>query len=249
MELSIRSPPPTTARACEANAAVPSASPRSWARAAFERNRRGDVGQHARGPADRRLERLIGSMRRPANARSAASSGGSTASARPLLAASNACASHSRGRDWASSAGSSASHRSKVAPSLRREAVDVLLDQPHGQGGIPGGQRVQHSVVGQPSSSDQAAALQCSAASRRDVAAAGGRGAGRRTGGGSATSRAPHPAAPRTGSPAPPAPASAGYRSGRNRITQPAGQPLQHRGLQQKARTSSGWRSSTSPAR
>ena len=115
---------------------------------AFERDRRGDVHQQARGPADRRLEWLIGGIaeralrgvqRRPGRFQS------------PPASAMNACARHSRGRDRTSSAGSAASHRSTVAPSPRQKSlVDVPLDQPRGPGRIPGGQRVADGVVGEP---------------------------------------------------------------------------------------------------
>ncbi len=53
------------------------------------------------------------------------------------------------------------------------------------------------------------------APSGRAVRPAGGRGAGRRTDDGSATSHAPHPAAPGTTRPAPPAAAAPGCRRGR----------------------------------
>ena len=154
----------------------------------------------------------------PASARSAASSGGSSRlrAAERWRPATPAPATAAAGTGPARRAAPQAT----AAPSPPRCAgegrVEVLLDQPGRPGSVPGGQGVplpRH----RPAHAPHTRRRRPGAAPRpgRAVAAVAGRGAGRRTGGGSATSRAPHPAAPGTGPPAPPAPASPGYRPGR----------------------------------
>ena len=112
----------------------------------FERDRRGNVHQQARALADGRLQRLISSTVRTCPPRRRA-----VARLRP-------------GRRWQpprTSAPGTAVDGMRPARSAaptppgsggpfatQDEAVDVLLDQPHGRGAIPGGQRMPHSVVG-----------------------------------------------------------------------------------------------------
>ncbi len=169
MELSSRSPWPSSARAREANTAVPSASPRSWARnprwiaitagifpsmlAAFPTD--GSNGSSTAGAA-------------PASVRSAASSGGSIASARPRVAASSTCASNSRVRVWTSSAGSAASHRCAVAPSLRRYKIasKCCSISRAAQAVSPAARACPTASSASPCSSYQAAAARCSTATR-----------------------------------------------------------------------------------
>ena len=100
-----------------------------------------------------------------------------------------------------------------------------------------------------PCSSDQAAAARCSSGTRPGCSAAGGRGAGRRTAGGSATSHGPHPAEYEQARPLDRLQHRLAAGPAGDRIAQRAVQPVQHRGLQQNPRTCSLCRSSTSWAR
>ena len=184
---------------------------------ALESDRRGHVRQQARGPADRRLERLIG------HARSACQRalGGIQRDLGRLHAVAEESQARLGQQQPRPRADQPGGQRRKPplqgrAFAAQEKRVGVPLDQPHSPGGVPGGQGVAHRVVGEdmiltPGGRGPVKRPQPG----RAVAAACGRGAGRRTDGGSATSRAPHPAAPGTGPPVPPAPASPGYRCGR----------------------------------
>ena len=83
----------------------------------MERDQRGDIHQHAGGPAGGRLERLLGRV-------CGRALGGIEQRLHRLHAAAGvcqgACASSSRGRDRTRSAGSAESHRWIVAASPRR---------------------------------------------------------------------------------------------------------------------------------
>ena len=169
--------------------------------AAIQRDQRRDVDQEAGRAGRARLERLIGRAGGRALSRVQQRL---HASRWPLAAAMCACASSSRGRERTTSAGSD-----RQPPvdggRLAADAVDhveVLLDDPGRPEHLPGGGRVAGwRRRAARARSYQAAALRCSSATRPGCSAAGGRGAGRRTGGGSATSRAPRPAGSGTGRP------------------------------------------------
>ena len=117
-ESSIHSPSPMAARAREADAAVPSASPQRWARTA--RSSAIIAARFTSRLAALPTDGSKGSSTASAYARSAASNGGPPASTSPSATATNGRARHSRGREEANPAGSAASHRAVVAPSLRR---------------------------------------------------------------------------------------------------------------------------------
>ena len=214
--VSSRSPSRLSARAREANAAVASASPRSWAR----RPRRSAI---SAGTFTSRLRARPtvgsnGSSAAPAYACSAASSSGSTASSAAAVA------SQERLRQQQPGPGPDQVIGQRRKPPLNRrpfaaqveDRVEVLLDQPGGPGHLPGGDRVPDRVIGQPTLRVPGGRVTVQFGNPAGLfVPAGGRGAGRRTGGGSATSRAPHPAAPRTAPPVRPAPAAPGCQAGR----------------------------------
>ena len=215
VESSIDSPSQVLARACDANAARAVGVAAEMGQGGTpERDRRGDVHQQAGGLAGRRLERLLGSIHERAL-------GGIQRRPGLLYVAAREredCPHQAQPRPSAGQPG-----RERRKPPLYRrpltwpeDLVEMPLDQSGGPRGVPCGQRVPDRVIGQPMLLIPRCGVLVQA--RRPagtVAAAGGRGAGRRTGGGSATSRGPHPAAPGTGPPAPPAPAAPGCRCGR----------------------------------
>ena len=95
-------------------------------RRANQRNRRGLVGDRACQPGQRTARMAsTGSSPLAARARSAAASSDSAASTRPSIIATTVCASNSRGREPTSSAGSAATHRSRVPRSLRNSSAST----------------------------------------------------------------------------------------------------------------------------
>ena len=201
-----------------------------------ERDRRGHVGQVARGPADRRLERLTGHAR---NASQRALGGIQRDPGRLHAVAeeSQTRLGQQQPRPRACRPGGQ-----RRQPPLQGRAfaaqekrVGVPLDQPHGPGGVPRGQGVPHRVVGQAT-----------------ILTPGGRGPVQRQ----------NPAGPlllqagaeQVGEQVVVAPPAAhliqrhqeqaglfhplqhhlAISAAGNRVTQPAGQALQHRGLQQE---------------
>ncbi len=168
MDSSIHSPSPSSASVRRPNLIAPSASPQSWARAA--RPSAIAAGTFASWLAPRPADGSNGSSATPgsiASARSAASSSGSIASTLPPEIASNACVRHSRGRELISPAGSSASHRSTVAPSPSKKRPSTFRSISRAaQTGSPAASACRTASSANPCSSDQAAALRCSAGIR-----------------------------------------------------------------------------------
>ncbi len=115
-----------------------------------ERDRRGHVGQVARGPADRRLERLIG------HARSACQRalGGIQRDLGRLHAVAEESQARLGQQQPRPRAGQAGGQRRKPplqgrAFAAQEKRVGVPLDQSHRPGGVPGGQGVAHRVVGE----------------------------------------------------------------------------------------------------
>jgi len=160
--------------------------------AAMERDQRGDIHPACWAAPPGRLARTAHRPARAASGQRARArprpSGGSTAlCVGRLVAASNACASNSRGRGLGPAQRGSAA-KPPLPPSLLslRSIVDrvkILLDQPGRPGHLPGGlSRGARRRRPSPCSADQAAALRCSAASRSGcLLLEAGHGAGRRT--------------------------------------------------------------------
>ena len=117
---------------------------------ASERDRRGHVGQVARGPADRRLERLIG------HARSACQRalGGIQRDFGRLHAVAEESQARLGQQQPRPGAGQPGGQCRKPplqgrAFAAQEKRVGVPLDQSHSPGGVPGGQGVAHRVVGE----------------------------------------------------------------------------------------------------
>ena len=214
-----------------------------------ERDRRGNVRQPARAPAHRRLEGLIGDIRER-------TLGGIQRRIGRFHVATDERHPRPRQAQPRPRAGQLGGKRRKPPLNRRaftrqKERVKVPLDQPRRPAGVAGGQRVAHGVVGQTMFfSTRWPRFGAAPGPGLVVAAAGGRGAGRRTAGGSATSRAPRPAAPGTAR-QPRSASSIAWPSDRP-VTASHSPPTNRSSTEVSSRNSrscAGWRSSTSSAR
>ena len=116
----------------------------------MERDQRGDIRQHAGGPAGRWLERLIDRTR---SARQRAL--GRVQRRHYLLcAAAGGCQQRVRQQQPRPGLDQLSGQRGKPplygrALAAQEKRVDMPFDQPRGPGGVPGGYRVAHGVAGQ----------------------------------------------------------------------------------------------------